>query len=267
MKNDEIRQANRKALPKFLIFAIVCAVAGGVIGYYSGYGAAKGGMDKLVGIMKEAGAFFGTHVAPWLMVAIAVIVPVVCIPIYRSAKKLLGAWDGEEEGASDAIDRKLSVAIWITSASLIIAYFLMAASYSGGLAIFDDRKRTVVFFICIAAFLIIMIEAIVFQQKCVDTVKKMNPEKKASVYDMRFQKKWADDCDEAEKIIIGKCAYKAYSATNIVCTVLSVVLAVCAPVFGIGFLPSLTVCLVWIVNMSVYFKEAVRYSKAGNKIF
>ena len=35
MKNDEIKQANRKALPKFLLFAVVCAIVGGVIGYYS----------------------------------------------------------------------------------------------------------------------------------------------------------------------------------------------------------------------------------------
>lgn len=216
--------------------------------------------------MKEAGVFFGVHMAPWLMLAMAVIVPVACTPIYRSAKKLLGAWDGEDEDISDAIDRKLSVVIWITSAALIVSYFLIAASYSGGLAVFDDKERTIVFFIGIAAFVGIMIEAILLQQKCVDTVKQMNPEKKASFYDMRFQKKWADDCDEAEKIIIGKCAYKAYSATNIVCAVLSIVLAVCAPLFDIGLLPSLMVCLVWVVNMSMYYKEAMRYSKAGNKI-
>lgn len=47
MKNDEIKEANRKALPKFLLFAVVCAIVGGVIGYYSGYGAAKGGMVEL----------------------------------------------------------------------------------------------------------------------------------------------------------------------------------------------------------------------------
>ena len=30
MKNDEIRAANRKALPKFLLFTLVCAVIGGI---------------------------------------------------------------------------------------------------------------------------------------------------------------------------------------------------------------------------------------------
>ena len=33
MKNDEIRAANRKALPKFLLFTLVCAVIGGIAGY------------------------------------------------------------------------------------------------------------------------------------------------------------------------------------------------------------------------------------------
>ena len=66
--------------------------------------------------------------------------------------------------------------------------------------------------------------------------------------------------------MIGKCAFKAYAATNLVCTILAIVLAVCALVFDIGFLPSLTVCLVWIVNLSAYCKEAMRYSKVGSKI-
>lgn len=57
MKNDEIKQANRKALPKFLLFAVVCTIVGGVVGYYSSHSAAKGGIDKLVGIINETGAF------------------------------------------------------------------------------------------------------------------------------------------------------------------------------------------------------------------
>ena len=182
MKNDEIKQANRKALPKFLLFAVVCTIVGGVVGYYSGHSAAKGGLDQLVGTMKEAGAFFGTHIAPWLMLALAVIVPVVCIPIYRSAKKLVAAWDGEDEDISDTVDRKLSAVIWLTSAAFILSYFLIAASYSGGFATFDSKDSTIIFFIGVAAFFGIMAEATVIQQKCVDTAKQTNPEKKASVY-------------------------------------------------------------------------------------
>ena len=262
MDSNEIKKANRKALPKFILIMVICLLIGGGIGFC----AARYGLNTLAGGMKSAGNFFGTYIAPWLMLVAAVIVPMVCVPIYRSAKKLLSSWDGENEKISDMIDNKLSIAIWVTSAALILSYFLIAASYSGGFETFENENNVLPFTVGIAAFFGIMIEAVTIQQKCVDTAKKTNPEKTASVYDTKFQKKWMDSCDEAEKIMIGKCAFKAYAATNTVCSVLSIVLAICALIFGIGFLPSLVVCLIWAVNQSVYCKEALRYSKAGNKI-
>lgn len=262
MDKNEIKKANRKALPKFMLLMVISLLIGGVTGFC----AAKYGLNTLAGGMKSAGSFFGTYIAPWLMLATAVIVPVICVPTYRSAKKLLLSWDGENEEISDTIDNKLSFVIWVTSAAIIISYFLIASSYSNGFATFENENSCLLLVVGIAAFIAIMIEAVIIQQKCVDAAKKMNPEKTASVYDTKFQKKWMDSCDEAEKIIVGKCAFKAYAATNTVCTVLAIVLAVCALVFEIGFLPSLAVCLIWIVNQSVYCKEALRYSKVGNKI-
>ena len=263
MNKNEIKKANRKALPKFILVLVIALIVGWTGGYLSG----KFRLDAFAGDIKIASAFFGIHIAPWLMLAIAVILPAVCFPLYRGAKKLISAWDGEDEEISYEIDRKLSVAIWISSASLVFSYFLIAATYSGGFKTFDIKENTAILFIGVAAFFGIMVEAILIQQKCVDTAKQTNPEKQASIYDMRFQKKWMDDCDEAEKIMIGKCAYKAYIATNTVCTILAILLAVSALLFDIGFLPSLSVCLIWIVNLSIYCKEAMRYSKAGNKIF
>lgn len=262
MNNNEIRTANRKAMPKFIFILVISMVVGGIIGYF----AAKYELDTLAGSIKSAGAFFGTNIASWLMLAIAVLVPVVSIPLYKEAKKLLSSWNGEDEEISDAVDEKLSVIIWLTSAALIISYFLIAASYSGGFSIFENEKNLLLFFVGIAAFFGIMIETTIIRQKCVDAAKKTNPEKTVSIYDRKFQKKWMDSCDEAEKIMIGKCSYKACAATNTVCTVLAPVFAISALIFGIGFLPSLAVCLIWIVNQSVYCKEAIKYSKAGNKI-
>ncbi len=262
MDNNEIKQANRKALPKFMLIMVISILVGGGIGFC----AARYGLNTLSGSLKSAGAFFGTYIAPWLLLAAAVIVPMVCVPLYRRAKCLLSSWDGENEEISDTIDNKLSIVVWITSAALILSFFLIAASYSGGFAAFGNEKSALSFVVGIAAFFGIMIEAVIIQQKCVDAAKKTNPEKTVSVYDTRFQKKWMESCDEAEKILIGKCAFKAYSATNTVCSALAIVLAICALVFETGFLPSFVVCLIWIVNQTVYCKEAIKYSKAGNKI-
>lgn len=262
MNKNEIKKANRKAVPKFLLIMLLSLILGGAVGFFS----AKYSLNALSDSLKSAGAFFGAYIAPYLMLITAVIVPLVCLPLYKSAKKILSSWDGEDEDVYNAADKKLSVIMWITSAFLILSFFLITASYSVGFSAFESKRHTLPVLVGIASFFAILIEAVLIQQKCVDAVKAMNPEKTASVYDTKFQKKWLDSCDEAEKIMIGKCSYKAYAATNTVCLILSVVLAIFALVFETGFLPSLAVCLIWLVNQSAYLKEAMKYSKAGNKI-
>ena len=262
MGNEEIKKANRKALPVFILVCIISALVGGVVGYLS----SANGIDALSDDIKAAGLKFGLYVAPWLMLALAVITPLITVPYYRKAKRMLSSWDGEDEDISDSIEEKLSLIQWISSGALIISYFLIAASYSGGFTIFENSGSTIVLFVSVAAFLLIMVEGIVIQQKSVDCVKLMNPEKTASVYDMKFKKKWIDSCDEAERIIVGKCAYKAFNVTNNMCSVLAIILAISALVFNTGFLPSLAVCIIWIFNISIYCKECMKYSKAGNRI-
>lgn len=262
MKNPEIQKANRRALPKFILFLLLSLIVGGCIGFFS----AEYELNTLTAGIKSVSAFFGAFVAPWLMLALAVAVPAVSAVLYRKAKNQLAAWDGEDESTSDAAEEKLSVILWLSSVALILSYFLITATYSGGSAAFENAKTLLAFKLGIAAFFAILIETVVIQQKCVDAAKQTNPEKTASVYDMRFQKKWLDSCDEAEKIMIGRCAWKAYGATNTLCAALAVLLAVCALVFEIGFLPSLVVCLIWLVNQSVYCKESIRYGRAGNRI-
>lgn len=261
MDNLEIKRANRKAMPRFILVLLISLIVGGGTGYFS----TKFGLNAFSDNIKNIGEFT-IHIAPWLLLLSAIILPIISVLFYMQAKKLLSAWDGEDEVLSDAIDEKLSMIIWISSIVLIVSYFLIAAAYSGSFATFDDKENIVPFFVGILAFFGIMVETIVIQQKCVDMAKKTNPEKTVSVYDMKFQKKWLDSCDEAEKLLIGKCSFKAFSATNGVCMLLAVLLALGALVFEIGFLPSLAVCLIWIVNQSAYYKEAMKYSKVGNRI-
>lgn len=262
MRNDEITSANRKALPKFILVMTILLF----LSFAAGFFAEEYGLHTLADAIRSAGAFWGMYIAPWMMLSVAIVTPVICIPLYLSANKLISSWNGEDEDVYGIIDRRLSFAIWISNASLILSYFFAAASYSVVTDVLESQKITGLFLISVAALFAIIIETVIIQQKCVDATKKINPEKAASVYDMKFQKKWIGYCDEAERLLIGKCAFKAYNVTNRVCAVLAGVLAVCALIFGIGFLPFLSVCLIWSVNQSAYYREAIKYSKAGNKI-
>ena len=88
MERNDIKKANRKAMPGFLLITLVGAIVGGIVGFYS----AKYGVERLAGSMKSAGAFFGKYVSGWILLAIAVITPIVVIPVYQKAKRLLLAW-------------------------------------------------------------------------------------------------------------------------------------------------------------------------------
>ena len=107
MDDSDIKKANRKAMPKFMLILVISVLVGGTIGFC----AAKYELNTLANDMKSAGTFFGTYIAPWLMLAAAVIVPMICIPIYKGAKRLLSSWDGENEETSDTIDSKLFVSL------------------------------------------------------------------------------------------------------------------------------------------------------------
>ena len=255
MERNEIKEANRKAMPRFLLLALVGAIVGGIVGFYC----AKYDVDQIAGSMKSAGAFFGNYVSSWILLAIAVITPIVVIPVYQKTKRLLLAWDGEDESVCDIAEKKLNTVLLINGIALISAFFLISATYSGGFAMIE--KHLNMYVLAIVTFLIILAEGIITQQKVVDIIKIMYPEKTASVYDLKFQKKWVDSCDEAEKIMIGRCAFEAFKVTNSVCGALSVILAISALMFDIGFLPSFVVCLIWLINQCVYCRAAAKCSK------
>lgn len=109
-------------MPGFLLITLVGAIVGGIVGFYS----AKYGVERLAGSMKSAGAFFGKYVSGWILLAIAVITPIVVIPVYQKAKRLLLAWDGEDESICDIAEKKLNVILMISSIVLICAFSLLA---------------------------------------------------------------------------------------------------------------------------------------------
>lgn len=252
-KNLEIKKENRRALPQFIVSLLVFIVIGGVIGYLG----AKYGAEGLAETLRTGAAFFSLHMAPWLLAALAVLIPLICIPLYRSAKALIQSWDGEDEDVSETAERKLTILIWITSAANILSFFLIAAVYASGLSGLGDSMRMIAFITAVAALVVILVETLILQQKAVDAIRHLYPEKKVSVYDMRFQKKWLEASDEAEKIFAGRCAFKAYIATNTICGALTMILAICALFFNIGFLPSLVVFIIWMVNLGAYCAEAL----------
>lgn len=255
---SEIKRNNRRALPKFLIMLALSLAGGFALGYFW----FEYGLERIAQGLRAAVTFFGLHMAPWLLVAMALALPFAGAKLYRDANRRLIDWDGEDEAVSDAAEKRLSWVVWFTDTALILSFCFITAVYAQDIAAFQDFAYAA----ALAGFMVILIESVVLQQKCVDLGKKIQPEKTASVYDTKFHKKWLESCDEAEKIMIGKCAYKAYRAGNNACAAAAIILALSALLLDTGFLPALVVCAIWITNQTAYYREAMRLSKAGNRI-
>ena len=259
--DNNIRQENKKALPKFILITVASMILGAALGFVL----VLFSFEDLAGALTAAGLFFTTRIAGWLLIALPIAELAVCLPVYFGAKKQLAGWDGEDETVSSRIEARLSVCMWVVGMALILSLFLVAA-LSSGLVQNVGTERDVgpaMFFGGIAAFLVGNLGvAVVLQQKLVDITKRLNPEKQGSVYDTRFQKKWFDSCDEAEQAIIGQCAFKAFQATGRTCLILWMLFVIGGMFFNYGFLPAMAVCIIWGVNQSAYFYSCLTLPKA-----
>ena len=166
---------------------------------------------------------------------------------------------------SEQADHDLSILLLVSAIFTLGGMFLLGAAYAG--PILDGDTPHVFSLVGVPAFFIVtMAEAILIQQRIVDLSKRMAPEKKGSVYDIHFQKKWFESCDEAEKLMAGQCAYKAYSASTKACAGLWLVFTLSALFLGTGLLPILAVCLIWAVNQCVYSYWSIKLSASGTNI-
>ena len=262
--NDAARRENKKALPKFALIITLSLVGGVALGLALVFLRVENLRDALA----AAGAWFTRYAAAPLLVALPLLELAICLPIYFGAKKQLSAWDGEDESVGSEIEARLAVCVWITGLALIANLFLLAAMTADFVndAGTPRMMPAQMFFSGLGAFLAHFAVCVVLQQKLVDLTKTLNPEKRGSVYDTKFQKKWLDSCDEAERAVIGQCAYKAYQAVSQACLALWLVFLLGGMFFDWGFLPVLAVCVIWGVGQSVYSYWCLKLGRPGGKL-
>ena len=104
---------------------------------------------------------------------------------------------------------------------------------------------------------VMMFFSIHLQRRVVDLTRRMNPEKKGSVYDMKFRKKWYDSCDEAERRRIGEASYAAYIATTYTSLGLWVVMALLNLFVPVGPLPILAALVPWGAGQLTYLLHCI----------
>ena len=248
---DNVKQDNRRALPKYLLTILLFGLLGGVLGFFTGVAGAAGVAETVGQALDRVLAVC----APWGIVGSAVVLLGAGWYLYAAAKRRFAAWDGEDEDAMDAAEQQLSWALLLTGLVIILDFFFFAASI-----IYDRFLQDLILFLAAVVVLVVL------QQKIVDLERRINPEKRGSVYDMKFQKTWMDSCDEAERAQIGQACYRAYMAGTKTCIFLWVALLILNFVFDFGLLPIAAVLVVWGVMQTAYALECIRLSKRKGEV-
>ena len=225
MKHPTKRSDNRKALPKFLASILIATLLGGVVGYFSAMAVDSSLTDSLPELLGH----ILTVAAPWGIPVSAALLLLPSTWLLVQSKRLAATWDGEEEALPDAVEQKLSYVILLTSIAMVLGFFFLAA-----VMVYPSSLRAILG--TVGAMGLAIVWEMLLQQKTVDLIREINPEKQGSVYDTNFSKKWMESCDEAQKKEIGEAAFQAFRFTGSACIFLWALLMFAHVAFDVGLL-------------------------------
>lgn len=260
--NEEIREENKKEDKKFLGKFILILIGAFLVGAVSGLGmfVLKDATNVAV-IVSEVIYKSVITVAPFVSIVFVAVMGTALFITHRKASEIIKAWDGEDEETYGKVDMMLSNVLSALNIGTVIVYFFFAIGFQ------DIVKRNILVDCCyFFGFLATLVVIIVGESAIVKLTKEMNPEKKGSVYDVKFVDKWEESCDEAEKLLIYKSAYMAYSRMNALFVGLWIFCVFGNTVFDFGLMPVTMVSVIWLCQICFYTYYCRYYAKHPEKM-
>lgn len=258
----ENRREDKKALKKFVITLAASALLGMMLSFlavlwkevqqefYSGTVAT---IIRYLGIY---GAFIS-----------AMILLILILCFYGKARRLYRSWDGENEESFIRMELLLSYALMTSSIGNLCGYFFFTLGcYVTPVKETASSDGMVHFGIVLLGMLVILTIMSISQQKIVNFEKELNPEKHGSVYDIKFNKRWLETCDEAERYVIYKAAYKAYRVMGVTFSVAWVFTVLGMMAFDTGFFPVVIVLALWMTMICAYHATTNYYAKHPSEV-
>lgn len=250
-KNDD-----KKYFKPFIIMLIFSIIVGAFLGK----------MTKIVDehtetvkkIMENMNVI-AAYAIPTLFLVLNIVMTIIIFGTINRQYRRINEWDGEDEDVLDDIENKLNSPVILSSVTLIAGMFLFAAHIHYFVKCeLPKLHENILFATILLDFVTCFIIVLAAQKKIVNMLKTINPEKKGSVFDSNFRRKWEESSDEWQQLIQYKAGYKAFVVSCTTCMVLWVVGIICDFAFHTGLLPIAFVMLIWLVQVVTAYREGVR---------
>lgn len=237
---------------------ILCGVCGFGLGKLIKMFENSGGAENL----KEAVKTAAVYVTPVLYLAVMLILFIISGCRYAGASRAYKRLGEDDEEQMIELEHRLNLPVTLMNMCMILNFMFFAIVAE--IIEFGDVSKTFGRVLAVGAAVLFVGSYIVLffiTRKCLMLIKKMNPEKRGDLLDMNFYKTWEESCDEAQKIIMYKAAYKAFKITNYSCMAAWLVCVISQFAFRAGVFPVICVSAVWLVMISVYCAESSRLER------
>lgn len=258
------RKVKKNSYMRMGVIMLLSAIGGGVIGSGAFLLLGDKGIAYIAGGAALALTKFQQIMAPALAaVMLASVVfgelnlrkqRMLCRKIAETEDEECDRWEYEEEkaGAYGTVANILSQ---------ILCILALAAGYS--IEYIGKGHRGNVLAACII-FLACYTYDGFWQVRFVKLVQKTFPEKKGDPASRKFHQDWLESCDEAEKEVIYRASYNAYSRVNKFIPVMIVLTMLGHLFFNTGIMAIIVTALIWLVVAASYLSSCV--SVKGQKL-
>lgn len=268
-KQLENKKEDKTAFKKFVITLLLAFL----VGIFVGIGSAFAGDLLDNPSTKEAILEALQYVAIYGGYVFTTALLVVCVVLYKKSRREYTVWDEEDEDVLARMETKLSFVSWFSSLILYGSYFFFSAGV-WATDLVDTKcaleQDSTGFWFSLGAVFLHMVYALIvsciLQQKTVNLLKEINPEKKGSIYDTKFQDKWLANCDEAERFAAYKCSFKTFKFMQMTGIVLWVVCLVGQMCFGTGVFATIIVTVFMLIQTSVYSVQGIYFAKHPSEV-
>ena len=238
---ESIKRENKKALPKYILFLLGCMFLGFIMGILSNLAEENGAGNRLIltlrSLLSAAPAF--------LMPGICALILIPSVIVMKKVKAMWSSWDGEDDCLPDAVEEKLNKLLLLQNISAPMAFLTLTLDM-----VWDHKLLSSG--ITLLSFFLYLFLLVVLQKQAVDFSKRMNPEKRGSIYDLKFQTKWLESCDEAEKKQMGEAALSTFYSMIVIYPIAWCVLMFLGKIFGFGSMPSAVTIALWGIQMILF---------------
>lgn len=268
-KQMENKKEDKKAFKKFAVIMIVAFAAGILVGFGSSVlenVIQEGSVQSAIQDAAEKIAVYGGYIVTTGLLIAGVV-------LYKKSHTEYSSWDEEDEEVLSGIETKLSYVIWFSHLIMFGSYFFFSAGV-WAVDILEIKcaiaENNTSYWVALGAVFGNLIYSLavccIMQQKAINLSKEINPEKRGSIYEMKFQDKWMESCDEAERYAAYKCSFKTFKTMQLVGMLLWLVCLVGQMSFNTGAFATIVVTIFMIIQTSVYSVQSIYFAKHPSEV-